>query len=219
MLRSNGFSGPEWWSDAAVHLLGLIAALVGVPVLITLAFVWSGALTVIAATAIYGACLIALFAASAFNNLTAAPAWAQVLSRIDRGAIYLKIAGTYTPLAVIAGGQAGPLLGTVWGAALAGVSLTFCNPERVRLIALALYLLLGWAGLFVGGPLLDGLSAAGLALVFTGGGLYTLGIGFFLWRRLPFHTTIWHLFVLAGSSVFYAAILVELAKHAPQAIA
>jgi hemolysin III len=204
------YSPAEWWSDAAIHAIGLLAALIAVPVIITLAALWFGDAGIITATAIYGATLIVLFAASAVNNLVAVPAWQQFLRRIDRSAIYLKIAGTYTPLAVLAGGHLGTLLTSVWGTALAGVSLMAFHPDRVKWLTLALYIALGWAGLLVGGPMLAGLSPAGLVLVFTGGGLYMLGILFFLWQRLPFHNTIWHALVLAASVVFYTAILIEL---------
>jgi hemolysin III len=136
------------------------------------------------------------------------------LRRVDRAAIYFKIAGTYTPLAVLTSGQFGFVLASIWAAAFAGVSLVIVSPDRAKWLALALYLGLGWAGAFVGGPLVSQLTTSGFSLILVGGGLYTVGVGFFLWQRLPFHNTIWHMLVLAGSFVFYAAILVELADRA-----
>ncbi len=208
------YSPSEWWSDAAIHALGIIAALVAVPVLITLAASWSGDASTVAAATVYGACLLVLFIASAVNNMVASPKWRDMLRRIDRAAIYLKIAGTYTPLAVMTSGNFGLILASIWGVALAGVSLVVVNPDRTKWLALALYLGLGWAGAVIGGPLFSQLSLAGLVLIAIGGGLYTLGVAFFLWQRLPFHNTIWHLMVLAATFVFYAAILVELASRA-----
>ena len=208
------YSPAEWWSDAAIHGLGIVAALVAVPVLITLAAFWSGNAVIVTAASIYGACLLTLLIASAGNSMVASPVWREPLRRIDRAAIYVTIAGTYTPLAVLSGGQFGLVLTAIWGAALAGVSMVVVSPDRTKWLALALYLGLGWAGAIIGGPLGAELSPAGLALILTGGGLYTLGVCFFLWRQLPFHNTIWHLLVLAASFVFYAAILVELADRA-----
>ena len=83
--------------------------------------------------------------------------------------------------------------------------------------SLALYLGIGWAGAVIGGPLVEGLSPAGLALILAAGSTYTLGVVFFLWERLPFHNTIWHVFVLAASFLLYAALLVELSGRAPSA--
>ena len=80
-----------------------------------------------------------------------------------------------------------------------------------------LYLALGWAGAVIGGPLIHALSPAGFALILAGGALYTLGVVFFLWERLPFHNTIWHVFVLAASWILYAAVVVELWGRAPGA--
>ena len=208
------YTPAEWWSDAAVHALGIVAALVAVPILISLAALRSGNATIIVAASIYGACMLVLLIASALNNMVTAPLWRQALRRIDRAAIYLKIAGTYTPLAVLTSGQFGLILVSIWGAALAGVSMVVVNPDRTKWPALALYLGLGWAGSLFASPLLSGLSPAGLSLILTGGCLYTVGVGFFLWRQLPFHNTIWHVLVLAATFVFYAAILVEISKSA-----
>jgi hemolysin III len=136
---------------------------------------------------------------------------------MDQSAIYIKIAGTYTPFAVLTGSHAGYLLTGIWGAAFAGASLILLSPSRLRWSALLLYLGLGWAGLVIGGPMLGALSAAGFALVIIAGAIYTLGVVFFLWERLPFHNTIWHVFVLAASFLLYAAVLIELWGRAPAA--
>ena len=85
------------------------------------------------------------------------------------------------------------------------------------MVGLALYLGIGWAGAVIGGPMVEGLSPAGLRLILAAGCIYTLGVVFFLWERLPFHNTIWHVFVLAASFLLYAAVLVELWGRAPSA--
>ena len=203
------YSRAELLSDAAVHVTGVVAALVAVPVLITLAAIWFGDATTILAAAIYGASLLAMFLCSAANNMIHVPARKDLLRRIDQSAIYVKIAGSYTPLAVLTGTHAG-----LWGAALAGASLRMFSPARLKWASIALYLAIGWVAALFGGPLIAGLTPTGFTLILVAGSLYTLGVGFFIWERLPFHNTLWHLFVLAATFVLYAAVLVELSERA-----
>lgn len=209
-----GYSRAELLSDAAVHVIGIVAALVAVPVLVTLAAIWLGDATTILAAAIYGVSLLAMFVCSAANNMIHVPARKDLLRRIDQSAIYMKIAGSYTPLAVLTGTHAGLFLASLWGAALAGASLRMFSPGRLKWASIVLYLAIGWAAALFGGPLIAGLTATGFTLILVAGSLYTLGVFFFVWERLPFHNTIWHVFVLAATFVLYAAVLVELAERA-----
>lgn len=211
------YSRAELLSDAAVHAAGILSALIAVPVLITLAVVWFGDTGTVAAASVYGLSLLAMFCCSAIYNIAPLPDWTDFLRRIDQSAIYIKIAGTYTPVAVLTGSSAGLFLTGVWGGALLGVGLILLSPARVRWASLALYLVLGWAGAVAGGQMLDALCPASHMLILIGGMLYTLGIVFFLWENLPFHNTIWHVFVLAATWIIYAAILVELYDRAPSA--
>jgi hemolysin III len=145
-----------------------------------------------------------------------APEWKARLRRLDHAAIYVKIAGTYTPFAVLfAGAQAAAILTGIWGAALVGAAMKVLAPGRFEWLTLGLYLAMGWAVLVIGGPILEGLSTASVVLVCVGGALYTLGVGFHLWDSLPFQNAIWHALVLAASFVFYAAIVTELVRSAP----
>jgi hemolysin III len=207
------YSRAELVSDAAVHVTGIVAALIAVPVLITLAALWFGDATTVGAATIYGASLLAMFLCSAANNMIHVPARKDMLRRIDQSAIYVKIAGSYTPLAVLTGTHAGLFLAGLWGAALAGASLRMFSPARLKWASIVLYLAIGWAAAIFGGPLISALSPTGFLLILVAGGLYTSGVVFFVWERLPFHNTIWHVFVLAGTFVLYAAVLIELAGH------
>jgi hemolysin III len=209
------YSRAEILSDAAVHAVGLVSSLIAVPVLVTLAAVWFGDPTTIAAAAIYGLSLIAMFVCSAVYNLVLLPDWKDMLRRVDQSAIYVKIAGSYTPFAVLTGTHAGFFLAGVWGTAALGASLIILSPTPVRWASILLYLGLGWVGALVGGPMLSALSPVGFALIVAAGSIYTAGLFFFLWERLPFHNTIWHVFVLAASFVLYAAVLIELSGRAP----
>lgn len=198
-----------------MHVAGVIGALVAVPVMITLAAIWHGDLSTVAAASVYGASLIAMFAASALYHLVTLPRWRSVLRRLDHAAIYVKIAGTYTPFAVLFGGdRAGWILGGIWAAAVIGSAVKVLAPGRFEWLTLGLYLAMGWAVVVIGGPILEGVSTASLALIVTGGGLYTIGVLFHLWDGLPFQNAIWHALVLAATFVFYAAIMTEMALSA-----
>lgn len=209
------YTRAEYISDAVVHITGLVSALIAVPVIITLTAVWSSDAGTITAMTIYGLCLIAMLGCSALYNMVMRPSWRDTLRRIDQSAIYLKIAGTYTPFVVLTGSQAGLFLAGIWGVAFTGASLILFSRGSIRVVSLILYLGLGWAGAIWGGPLVSTLSTPGFILLLIGGLTYTSGVVFLLWESLPFHNTIWHIFVLAATFVCYAAVMVELAQIAP----
>jgi hemolysin III len=202
------YSPAERLSDAVVHIAGLVVVTGAVPVLIVLTAMLRGDAPAVVGTAVYGATLVGMILCSALYNMISRPDWGWLLRRLDHSAIYLKIAGTYTPFALISG-QGWLLTGVLWVAAVAGVILKAISPARFRVAALALYLGMGWAGFLAGGDLLAALPGAVVVLMVVGGLLYTIGVGFYLCERLPFHYTIWHVFVLAASMVFYSAVMVQ----------
>ena len=208
------YSRAERLSAAAIHVSGLSVALVAVPVLVTLAVVLHGDAPAILGTTIYGLALIAMILFSALYNMTEHRRWRAFFRHFDQTAIYCKIAATYTPFALLSGGHAIWLLIGLWAAAFAASLMRFLAPDRLRLLAIAISLAMGWAGLFAGDSLLAYLSTPVIVLIVTGGALYTVGVLFFLFDRLPFHNTIWHVFVLAASMVFYAAVTVHLVNTA-----
>jgi hemolysin III len=208
----SAYSRAEYISDAVVHVSGISAAMIAGPVMITLAAVWIGDATIITATTIYTICLIAMLSCSALYNMILTPEWQDRLRRIDQSAIYLKIAGTYTPVIALVGPHAGWFLALIWGVALTGASIIIFSTRHPRILTLILYLGLGWAGVALGGSALDGLSQAGLILLVIGGATYSAGVIFHVWEGLPFHNTIWHVFVLVATGVVYAAVLVELVR-------
>ena len=213
-------SRAELMADATVHVIGVVGALLAVPVMVTLAAVWLDEPALIAAVAIYGVSLLAMFGFSAGYNLLAGlrrqgGRLIEVLRRLDHAAIYMKIAGTYTPYAVLAGGPVGRwMLIGIWSGAVAGMIGKLAAPRRWERLSVVLYLGLGWAFVFAAGPVSAVLTTPTLVLIVTGGALYSVGVIFHLWHRLPYQNAIWHLFVLAATFVFYAAIIVQIAQHA-----
>jgi len=198
--------------DAAVHLAGLAC---GVAAGVTLAVIAASRADarLDAALAIYGAALLAMLGFSAAYNLSSDPRRRSWLRRIDHAAIFVMIAGTYTPFAllVLPGAWGTALLGFVWTVAVLGVLGKLLLAERFERWSLPVYLLLGWSVLAVVEPLLASLSLAGLLLLGIGGLLYTTGIAFYRWERLPFHRAVWHLFVLAAAACHFTAVLSDVA--------
>ncbi len=159
------------------------------------------------ALAVYGVALIALFVASAAYHMTPLHHWKPLLKRFDQAAIFLKIAGTYTPLVVLLGSIfAYGLLVAIWAAALFGAIAKLAFRTRFQQISVALYLPLGWASLLLIWPIWTTLPPAATILIVAGGVLYTIGVLFHVWEKLKFQNAIWHGFVLAASACHFAAV-------------
>ena len=209
------YSRAELLSDAIVHLVALVAALSAVPVLITLAVMWRGDMSAVAATSVYGATLIAMILCSLLYNHVPRSNWTGVLRRLDHSAIYFKIAGTYTPFAVLSGGAGVTLLASLWGAAVAGTGLTILAPARSLLIGICLSLAMGWAVIVVGWDVLEQVSTPVFGMMLAGGLIYSVGTIFLIVNRMKFHNTIWHVFVMTATVVFFVAIMTHLAQTSP----
>ncbi len=204
------YSRAEQVSDAVVHLVALGLALTAVPVLIALAIAWRGDASAVVGACVYGGSLIAMITCSALYNAGLWPRLAPVFQRLDHSAIYFKIAGTYTPFTLFSGGGFGLLAG-LWGAALAGAGLKILAPGRFRVLGLALYLGMGWIGVLAGWQLFAAMPPAVFWLVVAGGVTYTLGTLFYLAEGRLFHNTIWHVFVMTASVLFFVAVALYLA--------
>lgn len=211
------YSRSEVLSDAVVHLSALGAAIAAVPVLITLAAVWGLDAGPIAGLAIYGGSLIAMLLCSLLYNHVPHPDWVVRLRALDQGAIFVKIAGTYTPFALISGTGFG-LLTAIWSGAAVGVVLSTLRRHRSVLPSAVLCLVLGWAIVLGGRDLLATLSGPVLVLMVSGGVLYSVGVPFLLATRLRFHNTIWHGFVVTASVLYFVAIFLHMVQSAPAAI-
>ncbi|MRX52255.1 hemolysin III [Paracoccus sp. S-4012] len=193
-------------ADGVMHATGVTLALTGA-VLLTIFAALHQRPGVALAVGIYGAALTATFVVSACYHMTSWERFRPLLRRLDHAAIYLKIAGTYTPLvALMDTGFAYAVLAVVWTLALGGATskvLFWRDPGR---LGFAIYLVLGWLSLLLLSPLTATLPLRASVLVGVGGILYTAGVVFFAWKSLRFSTAIWHGFVLAASACFFAAI-------------
>jgi hemolysin III len=202
------YSSREEMANVLTHGLGAVLSVAGLVVAITLG-ARQGDAWVISSIAVYGATLVLLYATSTLYHAIPSARWKHVLRKMDHAAIFLLIAGTYTPfvLVTLRGPWGWSLFGVVWGVALAGVVFKLVFAGRFVVWSSAIYLLLGWVLLIAAKPLIAALPFSGLVLLVAGGLCYTSGVAFYLWRRLPFHHAIWHLFVLAGSICHYFAVL------------
>ena len=196
-------------SDLAVHVAGLVAATAAIPILIFLAFLSDSNDWPVVGTVIYCFALLAMFSCSALYNIFPHPDWEWLFKRLDHAAIYFKIAATYGAFVFIAG-HGFLLAGAVWVAAFIGITLKIVCPDRYRWLGLALYIGMGWVAVLLSSSLFAVLPGKVVALVAIGGVTYTAGVVFHLWSGLPFHNTIWHVFVLTATFTMYAGVVVAL---------
>lgn len=201
-------SRSEIVTDAAVHAIGIAAGFSGTVVLLMEALP-RGDSVALAAVLIYSAGLLAMWICSCAYNLAIRSPRRESLRCSDQSAIFAMIAGTYTPftLLYLDGAWALSMTLLVWLVAGLGIALRIFHPERFERISIGLYLALGWVGLVTVGPMLSAMSLSTLLLLAIGGLIYTAGVAFHVWERLPFQTAIWHVFVLAAAACHYAAIL------------
>jgi hemolysin III len=193
------YSIAELRADGAIHAVGLALIPVG----------WVALLAVqagpsFAATAAYLLSLSLSFIASAAYNIWPVSRVKWLLRRIDQSAIYLLIAGTYTPFLATVG--AWRSLMAVWAVAIVGVALRLWRPGQFDRLSIVLYLLLGWSGVLMLGQIVALLPASTPWLIATGGVIYSIGVIFHVWSRLRFQNAIWHGFVLAAASIHYVAV-------------
>lgn len=207
------YSRAELISDAVVHIAALALAIGAVPVLITLTALWEDGALGTVGVSVYGATLIAMLSASLAYNHLPRDDWRDLLLRFDQSAIYMKIAGTYTPFALLSGAGL-TILAVIWGVAVLATALSFLLRRRPTWAGVLICLGMGWAVLVGGRDLIAVLSTPVLVLMVVGGALYSLGTLFLLLPKMRFHNTIWHGFVVAASTVFFVAIFLHAAQAA-----
>lgn len=205
------FSRWEVGVDGAIHACAIIAGIVGTVALIWIARARGGAADV-TIVALYSGALLTMFSCSAAYNLARTTRHGDWLRCLDNSAIFLMIAGTYTPFTVLhlQGAWSISLTGLVWSVAAAGILIRLLHGPLFDRISIGLYLALGWMGLIALFPLIQALDTPTLILLGVGGVLYTIGVAFHLWEQLPFQNAIWHGFVVAAAATHYAAVVVAI---------
>ncbi len=213
MKKELGYSSGEEVANAVTHVVGshLGAAMLAL-------LVWQGALSgvdvgwKVTSAAIFGASMILLYSVSgAYHAVTYLPA-KKVLHVMDHMAIYFLIAGSYTPFCLVTlrpehPGLAWSIFGIEWGAAIIGILFKIRTTGKMRYISTSAYVLMGWVAIAAIVPLVRSLRGLGTMWLAVGGGLYTIGCVFYLWKRLPYSHMVWHLFVLAGTICHFFCVL------------
>ncbi|OGQ93886.1 MAG: hemolysin D [Deltaproteobacteria bacterium RIFOXYA12_FULL_61_11] len=195
-------------ANSVIHGIGTALGVAALSILVTLAGVYGDAWRVVSFS-IYGTTLILLFLASTLYHSIQHTETKRFFRILDHSAIFLLIAGTYTPFTLVS--MRGPwgwsMFGVIWGLALIGIVATLFIHDRGKLFTALIYVAMGWIVIIAFKPLVAALPLGGLIWLALGGVLYTSGVIFYVWKKLPFNHAIWHLFVLAASICHFFAML------------
>ena len=208
------YSNREELTNSLTNGVGIGLSVVGLVLLVVYSALHGDAWHV-TSTAIFGTSLIALYTASTLYHSFRSPALKQLLRKFDHAAIFLLIAGSYTPFLLVSlrGTWGWSLFGIVWALAVIGIGLKFKFAGRFRVISTLIYLGMGWLVVVVAKPLIIALPPAGLIWLAAGGACYSFGTIFYLAKRLPYHHAVWHLFVLGGSICHWIAVFFYVVPH------
>jgi len=208
VLQDHQCSVAEEITNSITHGAGLVLAIAGLAVLTSFASIYGNAWHIVSCS-IYGATLIFMYMSSTLYHGIPIPAAKKVLKVIDHSAIYLLIAGTYTPFALVSlrATWGWLLFGVIWSLALLGIVFQATPLRKKSKVRVALYITMGWIIMLAAKPLASSISTDGLMLLLLGGIAYTSGVFFYARQTLRFNHAIWHLFVLAGSALHFFAIL------------
>ena len=212
-IQQTHYSPGEELANQLTHGFGLAASVIVAPLLVGLA-VRSGDPWSLASVSVYVASLVFLYLASTLYHTARDPDRKRLLRQIDHSAIFVLIAGSYTPISIIVlrGGLGWTLTGIIWALAAAGIAWKIRDLDRYRILGPAFYIGMGWLAVLAFPYLLEALTGAELAWLVAGGLAYTSGIVFYAWKRLPFNHAIWHLFVLAGSACHVVVLALRLSS-------
>jgi hemolysin III len=203
-MSTHVFTKREEIANAITHGLGVLLSVAVTSILLVFA-VWKGTAVHIVSFAVFGGTMLALYTASTLVHAFPKGRVKDIFEIMDHAAIYLFIAGTYTPIVlIVVGGALGwTLFGIVWGLALFGVVFKVFFTKKFVVLSTLGYVGMGWMITFAFQDIAANMPPAGIQLLVAGGIIYTLGSIFYVWRSFPFHHAVWHLFVLAGSIVHF----------------
>jgi hemolysin III len=202
------YSNTEDIANSATHSLGIVLSISGLLVLIVFSIAF-GNIWHIVGCAIYGVTQIMMYTASTLYHSIQKPRVKSILRILDHSAIFLLIAGTYTPFTLVNlhGTWGWSILIMVWVLAIIGIGLQSRLIKYGRLVTAIPYIAMGWIVIIAIKPLLESVAPGGILLLLGGGFAYTAGTIFYAWKRLPYHHAIWHGFVMMGSVLHFFAIL------------
>ena len=205
-IGSYNFS--EEIANSITHGVGIVLAIAALGILTAFAGAYGNVWHMVSVS-IYGATLVLLYSASTLYHSIQTPHIKGIFQVLDHAAIYLLIAGTYTPYTLVS--LHGPwgwwLLGVIWGLAVLGVLFQVSRMRRWHAVSLSLYIGMGWVVVVAIKPLFLSVATGGIVFLVLGGLAYTAGVLFYCWKKLKYHHAIWHLFVLAGSILHFFSIL------------
>jgi len=202
------YSPGEEIANSITHGIGIVLAVVALGVLARLSGRYGNMWHIVSAC-VYGTTLILLYTASTLYHSIQHPRAKNILQTLDHAAIFLLIAGTYTPFTLVSlrGPWGWSLFGVIWGLAVVGMLLQLSSTRHWRAVSIVLYIGMGWAVIVAIKPLLASVATGGIVLLVLGGVAYTSGILFYGQKKLKYHHAVWHLFVLAGSTLHFLAVL------------
>jgi len=204
----NQYTAREEIANGITHGIGVLLSIAGLVVLIIKASFHGDAWHIVSFS-IFGSTLIILYSASTLYHSISNPSLKIGLKKFDHSAIFLLIAGTYTPFLLVhlRGALGWSLLGVIWILAATGIVIKLFCIQRVKKISVGLYLFMGWLCLIPMYGLMRTLPPVSISLLIIGGVFYTVGVVFYSWKRLPNHHAVWHLFVLGGSISHFFSVL------------
>ena len=205
--RASRYSLGEEIANSVSHGVGALLAVGGL-VLLTVFAALRGNVWHIVGCSVFGAALVLVYTTSTLYHGIQHPRAKAVLRVLDHSAIFILIAGTYTPFVLVSlhGPWGWSLFGVIWGLAVLGIILQMGVLRRGTAASVLLYVGMGWVVVIAIKPLLDAVAPGGITLLLIGGLAYTAGTGFYVWRRLPYHHALWHGFVLLGSLSHFFAV-------------
>lgn len=202
------YSMGEEVASSIIHGVGVLLS-IGALVMLTAYASTFGDAWHLASCSIFGATLVVMYTASTLYHSIQFPKAKSILRIIDHSAIFLLIAGTYTPITLV--NMRGPwgwsMFGIVWSIAIFGIGFQNVMIKKTKILSVILYVVMGWAVIVALGPLVSSVETGGLILLVLGGAVYTLGLIFYGWKNMPYNHAIWHVFVLVGSTLHFFAVL------------
>ncbi|MBN2162242.1 MAG: hemolysin III family protein [Pontiellaceae bacterium] len=205
------YSAGEELAHSITHGVGVLIGIAVLTLLVVFSALHKGAWEVVSCS-VYGTTFILLYLGSTLYHAITNPRAKRILKVVDHSAIYLLIAGTYTPYALaLRGGLGWTIFGSIWGCALVGIAFKVFFTGRFKVVSLLSYLFMGWFCVIAIKPLYHELSVTGFVFLAVGGLCYSVGVVFYAWKSLRWSHTVWHLFVLAGSLCHFFSVLFGIA--------